>query len=101
MAIAKVRNAAATMPRPPSAGRVLVVGFQHLVRESEAEAKGYEAGLKKAFGGGAVRLDDLSHVVIVEHLGLEPKTGGEKWDFFSPQPLNPERCSWPRSPPYS
>lgn len=91
--IAEVRNAAETMPRdPPGAGRVLVVGFQHLVRENEAEAvdKGYEAGLEEAFGGGAVPFDDLPHVVIVEHLGLEPKTDGEKWNFFSPQPLNPE-----------
>jgi hypothetical protein len=91
--IAEVKNAAATMPRdPPGAGRVLMVGFQHLVRDSEAEAvyKDYEAGLKEAFGGGAVPLDNLPHVVIVEHLGLEPKTGGEKWNFFSQQPLNPE-----------
>jgi hypothetical protein len=69
-----------------------MVGFQHLIRESGAEDvdRGYTAGLKEAFGGGAVPLDDLPHVVIVEHLGLEPKTGGEKWNFFSPQPLNPE-----------
>lgn len=69
-----------------------MVGFQHIVFESEAEAvdKGYEAGLKEAFGGRGVPLDHLPHVVIVEHLGLEPKTGGEKWTFFSPQPLNAE-----------
>jgi hypothetical protein len=91
--VAEVRNAAATMPRdPPGAGRVLMVGFQHLVPEREAGDvdRGSTAGLKEAFGGGAVPLDDLPHVVIVEHLGLEPKTGGQKWDFFSPQPLNPE-----------
>lgn len=90
--IAEVRNAADTMPREPGAARVLVVGFQHLVRESEAEAvdKGYDAALKEAFGGGEVPLGVLPHVVIIEHLGLEPKTSGEKWNFFSPQPLNPE-----------
>jgi len=89
--IAEVRSAAVAMPREPlGAGRVLVVGFQHLVRESEAEGvdKGYQAGLKEAFGGGATSIDGLPHVVIVEHLGLEPKTGGAKFDFFSPQPLN-------------
>ena len=79
------------MPRdPPGAGRVLVVGFQHLVREREAGSvdKGYQVALREAFGAGAPPVDGLPHVVVIEHLGLEPKTGGEKWNFFSPQPLN-------------
>ena len=91
--IAEVRTAAAAMPRdPPGAGRVLVVGFQHLVREREAESvdKGYQVALGEAFGAGAPPVDGLPHVVVIEHLGLEPKTGGEKCNFFSPQPLNPE-----------
>ncbi len=37
--------------------------------------RGHTAGLLEVFGGGAVPLDDLPHVVIVEHLGLEPETG--------------------------
>ena len=39
-------------------------------------------------------LNDLPHLVIAEHFGLEPKTGGDKFDYFSPQPLNMKR------PPY-
>lgn len=90
--VTEVRKAASAIPQEPrGVGRVLVVGFQHLVRRCEAEAvdKGYETGLKAAFAGSASRRA-LPHVVIIEHLGLEPRTRGEKRDFFSPQPLNPE-----------
>ena len=88
--IQETRKAGLTMPRERGVARVLVVGFQHLVRQREAKRvdRGYYAALRSEFGRGRVRLADLPHVVIAEHLGLEPKTGGEKWDFFSPQPLN-------------
>jgi hypothetical protein len=72
----------------------------HFGRESEAEVvdKGYEAGPKDAFGGGAVLLDrPCPHVVIVDHLGRGPKTGGTS---FSPLPLNLEpwfMTRWRRS----
>jgi hypothetical protein len=90
--VAEVRTAGTAMPSEPGAARVLVVGFQHLVRESEVNGLGrsYDAGLEKAFGGGAVPLDSLPHCVIVEHLGMEPRAGGDKTNFFSPHVLNPE-----------
>ncbi len=86
----ETRRAGTTMPRERGAARVLVVGFQHLVRKSEAKGvdRAYTRALRTEFGGGRVRRDDLPNLVIVEHLGLEPKTGGHKSNFFSPQPLN-------------
>lgn len=65
--VAEVRKAASTIPQEPGVGRVLVVGFQHLVRKCEAEAvdKGYETGLKAALAGSASRRA-LPHVVIIE-----------------------------------
>jgi len=30
----------------------------------------------------------LPHFVLVEHLGLEPRTGGEKSNFFSPHAIH-------------
>lgn len=88
--IQEVRKAGPKMPRERGAVRVLVVGFQHLVRKREAKTvdRGYFEALRREFGGGRVRPADLPHLVVVEHLGLEPKTGGERWDFFSPQLLN-------------
>jgi hypothetical protein len=80
------------MPRDRGVGRVLVVGFQHLVRAEEAAEVDatYEAALKQALDSGTLPTQDLPHLVVVEHLGLEPKAGGDKFNFFSPQPLNPE-----------
>jgi hypothetical protein len=83
----ETRRAGLTMPRERGAARVLVVGFQHLVRKVEARRvdRGYQDALSREFGGGRVRGADLPHLVVAEHLGLEPRTGGEKFDFFSPQ----------------
>jgi hypothetical protein len=91
--IEETRKAGLTLPRERGAARVLVVGFQHLVRKREAKRvdRAYTEALKRHVLGGRVRLDDLPHLVIVEHLGLEPKTGGDKFDYFSPQPLNIKR----------
>jgi hypothetical protein len=88
--IQETRKAGLNMPRERGAARVLVVGFQHLVRKQEARRvdRGYAEGLKREVLGGRVRLDDLPHLVIAEHLGLEPKTSGDRFDYFSPQPLN-------------
>jgi hypothetical protein len=87
--IAEVKAASANMPNEELATRVLIVGFQHLVRASEAPAvdRAYESALKDAFQSGSAAADNLPHFVVVEHLGLEPKGGGERWDFFSPQVL--------------
>ena len=88
--IRDTRNAGLTMPREHGAARVLLVGFQHLVRKGEAGLvdRGYAEALGREFGRGRVRHADLPHVVIAEHLGLEPKTGGDKYDFFSPHALS-------------
>jgi hypothetical protein len=87
--VQETRRAGLTMPRDHGAIRVLVVGFQHLVRKREAREldPAYHEALLREFGGGRVRHEDLPHFVIVEHLGLEPKTGGAKFDFFSPHLL--------------
>jgi hypothetical protein len=87
-----VMNAGVKMPRERGAARVLVVGFQHLVREDEAKDVDatYEAALKMALAREDVAVAQLPHLVVAEHLGLEPKAGGERFNFFSPQPLNPE-----------
>lgn len=83
------------MPRERGAARVLVVGFQHLVRKRAARQVdlGYQEALRRNVLGGRVRRDDLPHLVIIEHLGLEPRTGGAKFNFFSPQALDVKR--WP------
>ncbi|HET9683639.1 MAG TPA: hypothetical protein VFP15_06015 [Gemmatimonadaceae bacterium] len=75
----------------PGAFRVLSVGFQSLVRNAETEEmdKRYERALREAFTDKPK--SDLPHVVIIEHLGLEPRSGGEHSNFFSPQPLNLSR----------
>jgi hypothetical protein len=88
--IEETRKAGLAMPRERGASRVLVVGFQHLVRKSEVKhvERGYSEALRSEFGRGRVRAADLPHIVIVEHLGLEPKTGGAKLDFFSPHSLS-------------
>lgn len=94
-AIEKTREAGKRLPRERGAARVVVVGFQHLVRKREAKRAdlAYHEALKRNLLGGRVPRDDLPHLVIFEHLGLEPKTGGEKFNFFSPQPLDFKR--WP------
>jgi hypothetical protein len=93
--VAETRKAGLSMPQDLGAVRVLVVGFQHLVRRSEISLlhRGYEQALQREFGKGRVRSANLPHVVIVEHLGMEPKTGGEKLDSFSPHVLqvNPKK----------
>lgn len=87
--IQETRDAGLNMPRERHAARVLVVGFQHLVRKREAGQvdRGYQEALEREFGGGRVRHADLPNFVVVEHLGLEPRTDGAKYDFFSPQVL--------------
>ncbi|HET7786485.1 MAG TPA: hypothetical protein VFL36_10965 [Myxococcales bacterium] len=75
----------------PGAFRVLSVGFQSLVRKTETEEidKHYERALQEAFSDKPK--SDLPHVVIIEHLGLEPRAGEDHSNFFSPQPLNLSR----------
>jgi hypothetical protein len=79
----------------PGAFRVLTVGFQSLVRKAETEQmdKHYERALQDAFKDKT--RPDLPHVVIIEHLGLQPRAGGEHSNFFSPQPLklSPDKMS--------
>lgn len=62
----------------PGAAHVLVVGFPVLVRASELEAvnAAFEAVFAREFSGDAA--PHLPHFVVVEHLGLEAKTGGEQ-----------------------
>jgi hypothetical protein len=86
-------KAGLTMPRDKGAARVLVVGFQDLVRAQDARHvdQAYTEAFKRELLGGRVPLRDLPHLVIVEHLGLEPKSGGAKFDYFSPQPINIKR----------
>jgi hypothetical protein len=88
--VAETRKAGLAMPREHGAARVLIVGFQHLVpkREQKHVERSYSEALKSEFGRGRVRGADLPNIVIVEHLGLEPKTGGAKVDFFSPHALS-------------
>jgi hypothetical protein len=88
--VAETRKAGLAMPRERGAARVLVVGFQHLVpkREQKHVERGYSEALRSEFGRGRVRGADLPNIVIVEHLGLEPKIGGAKLDFFSPHALS-------------
>src|SRR5216684_374225 len=76
----------ARIPIKPKTFRVLVVGFQHLGPGNDADMERvervYENALRDAFGNNPS--GDLPHLVVVEHLGLEPRTGGEKSNFFSP-----------------
>jgi hypothetical protein len=83
--IDKVRTA--RVPAEPGACRVLSVGFQHLVPSNQTEQvdRQYASALRDAFSKN--RTADLPEVVIIEHLGLEPVSGGERNDFFSPQPV--------------
>jgi hypothetical protein len=84
------RSAGPKMPRERGSARVLIVGFQNLVHKTEQRCldRHYSERLLKEFGRGRVRGSDLPHVVIAEHLGLEPRTGGAKLDFFSPHALS-------------
>jgi hypothetical protein len=90
----------AHIPREAGALRILAVGFQHLVRESEIETmdRSYQAALDRAFPR-ASRSPDLPNIVIVEHLGFEPVTGGEKSNFFTMQGLTLDRRLWKRVGP--
>ena len=76
------------IPVESGAARILVVGFQHLVKQDEMKIvdPAYQHALETAFQGES-RVG-LPHMVVVEHLGMEPRTGGVKSNFFSPQPLN-------------
>ncbi len=77
------------IPKEPGALRVLVVGFQHLVLTADTEEtdKYYQRALEAEFKD--TPKDDLPHLVLIEHLGLEvERRGGERNNFFSPQPLN-------------
>ena len=75
------------IPVEPGAARILAVGFQHLVSPEDMEVvdPGYQAALEGAFPEEARA--GLPHMVLVEHLGMEPRTGGGRSNFFSPQPL--------------
>ncbi len=87
--VEEVENAC--IPVRPKTLRVLTVGFQHLVPGTEEEMgriDGIHANaLKSAFGGNPS--GPLPHLVIVEHIGLEARTSGEKSNFFSPHEVNP------------
>jgi len=77
------------IPNEEGAFRVLVVGFQHLVltKDTEETDKYYQRALQEEFK--ETPKADLPHLVLIEHLGLEPeRRGGERNNFFSPQPLN-------------
>jgi len=76
------------IPSEPGAARILMVGFQDLVRQSDMDVVDplYQRTLEREFPEPTRK--DLPHAVIVEHFGMEPRTGGEKSNFFSPQPLN-------------
>jgi len=76
------------IPNQPGVCRVLIVGFQHLVPNAETPETDqyYQRALEKEFEGASKA--DLPHLVVIEHLGLEPERGGERNNFFSPQFLN-------------
>jgi hypothetical protein len=77
------------IPDELGALRVLVVGFQHLVLSADTEQtdKYYQSAMEEEFK--ATPVADLPHVVLIEHLGLEAeRSGGERNNFFSPQPIN-------------
>ncbi len=84
----------ARIPNERGACRILTVGFQHLVREDEIQKidRLYQSVLKKAFKHAKFK-GSLPHFVVVEHLGLEPRTGGQKSDFFSPQAIHWNRAA--------
>jgi hypothetical protein len=81
--LSEVVTAGPKMPQEPKAFRVLVVGFQHLVRPGEEEkfSTRYGAELNAAIADGALT-GSLLDCVIVEHLGFEAKIGGLKTNFF-------------------
>jgi hypothetical protein len=83
--IDEVRSA--HIPPEPGACRILVVGFQHLVGNADIAQtdRAYQTALEREFEN--THDPNLPHVVVIEHLGLEPRTGGEKSTFFSPQPI--------------
>jgi len=77
------------IPDEPGAFRVLMVGFPHLVLSADTEQtdKSYQRAIEEEFKG--LPMDGLPHVVLIEHLGLEAeRSGGERNNFFSPQPIN-------------
>ena len=86
------------IPLEPGAARILMVGFQHLVRPEEKDALGesYVRAMQTTFGRD--HSVDLPDCVIVEHFGIEAKTGGQKTDFWCPLPLRRReefRRIWP------
>jgi len=63
--------------------------FQNLVLAADTEEtdKYYQRALEEEFK--ETPKADLPHLVLIEHLGLEAeRRGGERNNFFSPQPLN-------------
>lgn len=84
----------ARIPNEPGSCRILTVGFQHLVEEGEMEQidRLYHRAIRKAFKHANSK-GSLPHFVVVEHLGLEPRTGGQKSDFFSPQAIHWNRAA--------
>ncbi|MHB8879270.1 MAG: hypothetical protein ACYC8T_36705 [Myxococcaceae bacterium] len=74
----------AHIPIEPGAARLLVVAFQHFVRRIETADtdRAYEIALGNAFRRAA--LTAPPHIVVVEHLGMDVRTHGEKSNFFSP-----------------
>src|SRR5262249_17723614 len=83
----EVCHAGPTIPEEPGAARILVVGFQHLVRPSEAEKvdRQYREALQKEFASGFS--PKFPNFLVIEHHGLEPKTNGDKFNYFSPHAL--------------
>jgi len=86
-------DAGAKIPRESGAVRVLALGFHDLVRGDDVERVGalYSSALRDGFADKTEeQLAELPDYVIVEHFGLEPRTGGEKTDFHAFFPLRRE-----------
>lgn len=76
------------IPTDPGACRILSVGFQHLVTAAKTPAwdRLYARALKP-FKLSRER-KRLPHFILVEHLGLEARTAGEKSNFFWPHAIH-------------
>jgi hypothetical protein len=85
--IREADTAGRKIPSREGAARILVVGFQDLVRPEEVNVLGaqYFAAMAEEFG--REQSNDLPDCVIVEHFGIEAKTGGERTNFWCPMLL--------------
>ncbi len=82
--ITEINTSGRRISQEAGAIRILMIGFQHLVdpkEVNELNAKYVEAVLEQF---GVDTSPEFPDCVIVEHLGLEPKTGGLKTDFWCP-----------------